>query len=625
MTVRTSLVALVSVVTLLASSASAGENLLANGDAEEGLIGQAPPRWAPFGYDGSSHPTDFPLQTTRGGRNGSKAITFECPAAYVWTYVQQYIPVRVDPSKQAVLRVWLRSNKPISKVGFHLYLTPRGQREGGQRRRSDIAVGTEWKRHEIAMDFALVETEKSQAYCLRPIVQLYSRGSRIELDDASLTMAASEIAPGQKAKLEVSRTVLPPAAVSALAPIGVAGGIVARDDGTLLAFTPDFGVRKSTDRGKTWGNREALAIDDRFDRITGAILMSNGAIGIHTESWGKPLYFWKSTDDGKTWSKRIQIGPKGAPLHGNVMIEASAADRGVLPGWRKNVYSKAGTHDPPDSKSTVRKVAGGASGAYAAALRLDEADEWVYAKGQLRLDRALATGDEYVFRAKVRARKEAIFDLYFEAWNSKTSRGSRARQRFTAGPDWQTYEAKLAVSKDANGLRSSRIIVQLYTPGVELLVDDVEVGRLTPAKDAGPLNVTNPSFEQRPVGRLVIAVREGHSVHGGLWRDAYASGTVRGERVKTEGHAHAMEMDITFVYYSTDGGNSWRRSQGDLIIWKDDGYGGMWPVDEPNVAQLKDGRLIMLVRTTLGRLYQTFSRDGGATWDYPTPTGLPSS
>ena len=617
-------------ITLLSAALAAGdtENLLPNGDAEQGKVGEAPPHWVPFGYKGTSYPTDFPLETTATGRSGSKGIAFECPRGYTWTYVQQYVPVEVHRSKRAVFSAWLRSDKPLPKVGFHLYLTPAGQKEGGKNSRSHVEVGTEWRRYETEMDFALVATEEARGYRLRPIVQLEAPGNRIELDDATITIEASEITPEQKAKLNVTREVLPDDAITVNSPIGITGGIVPRDDGTLIAFTPDFGAHTSTDGGRTWGDREALAIDDPFNHITGAIGMSDDTIGIHTESWGTPMYFWKSADGGKTWTKRIQIGPKGAPLHGNVMIETVAQDTGqATSGWHKATYSKAGKHNQPDSKSALKRVPGGASGTNAAALTLDEGDDWMYAQGQLVLDRPFQTGDEYVLRAKAKAKTKSRpkFDLYFEVWNGKENKGSRVREHFNATTEWQTYETKLTITKDADGLNSSRIIVQLYAPGETLYIDDVEVERLAPAKDAGQLVVTNPSFDRRPVGRLAIAVREGHSVHGGLWKDAYAAGTVKGKFVKTEGHAHAMEMDITFVYYSTDGGNSWQRSQGDIIIWKDDGYGGMWPVDEPNVAQLSDGRLYMLVRTTLGRLYQTFSPDGGATWDYPTETVLPSS
>jgi hypothetical protein len=122
-----------------------------------------------------------------------------------------------------------------------------------------------------------------------------------------------------------------------------------------------------------------------------------------------------------------------------------------------------------------------------------------------------------------------------------------------------------------------------------------------------------------------MPVREANTVHQGLWKGAGAFGTVGGQRVLTEGHAHVLEMDVSFAYTSSDSGRTWRRSEGQIIIWKDDGYGGMWPCDEPNVVELKDKRLLMFVRTTLGRIYQSTSTDGGQTWSYPEPTGLPAS
>ncbi|MFH0963890.1 MAG: sialidase family protein [Planctomycetota bacterium] len=436
----------------LSCSAFAADNLLSNGDAEAAAVGEAPPHWLKHGYDGKEgYPTDFELLTVAGGRSGSRAISFVCPPqGYVWNYVQQHVAIDVDPSKRAVFSAWLRADEPMDGVGFHLYLTPRGDKEGGSSARSVVAVTTDWQKFDISLEFGLLSASDPRGYNLRPIVQINSRGKRLYVDDAELILADTRITPQVRAALNVAKAILPADVRVVSAPIGITGGIVARPDGSLLAFTSDFGLRRSADGGLTWSDREPIAVDDPLNMITGVVQMRDGTIGIHTESWNQPAYFWKSSDGGKTWSKRIQMGPKGAPLHGNVMIE---------------------TRD----------------------------------------------------------------------------------------------------------------------------------------------------------GRLVIPMREGHSVHGGLWEGAGAFGTVDGKRVLTEGHAHAMEMDISFVYFSTDKGNSWSRSQGDIIIWKDDGLGGMWPCDEPNVAELSDGRLIMFLRTTLGRLYQTFSSDGARRWDYPTATDLPSS
>lgn len=45
---------------------------------------------------------------------------------------------------------------------------------------------------------------------------------------------------------------------------------------------------------------------------------------------------------------------------------------------------------------------------------------------------------------------------------------------------------------------------------------------------------------------------------------------------------------------------------------------------EPSVAELDNGTLLMLARSSAGRLYRSFSKDGGATWERLTPTQIPS-
>ena len=83
-------------------------------------------------------------------------------------------------------------------------------------------------------------------------------------------------------------------------------------------------------------------------------------------------------------------------------------------------------------------------------------------------------------------------------------------------------------------------------------------------------------------------------------------------------------MDTTFVYYSDDEGETWQASR-ELVIWHKDGFGGIWPTDEPSLAELKDGRVLLFLRTTLGRVYHTVSNDRGSTWHLPEPTELPAS
>jgi len=340
-------------------------------------------------------------------------------------------------------------------------------------------------------------------------------------------------------------------------PFGFFGAIVARPDGGLLAFSSDFHVMTSEDGGATWGKRRKLAISDPFDRITGAIAMSDGSMGIHTESWNKPLYFWKSADEGKTWSRRIRIADRGAPVHGNVMIELAIEEEQPAPiGWSRGTSTRDGRQNLAESKSTFRQVAKGSAGKYAGALKLDSADKWVYGSSRIVPGRALEEGDEYVCRVLAKADRKAAFDLYIEAWKAEAEDGARNRRRFKTEEGWRRYEVKLAVSEAAAGLESFRIVVQLYTAGAELLFDDVKVLRVEPAKGGGEAPVRNASFEEIPVGRLVIPVREGHSFSGTQTRSEYpASGIdMTGKRITMEGHGQFAEMAITRVHVSDNGG-----------------------------------------------------------------------
>ena len=73
--------------------------------------------------------------------------------------------------------------------------------------------------------------------------------------------------------------------------------------------------------------------------------------------------------------------------------------------------------------------------------------------------------------------------------------------------------------------------------------------------------------------------------------------------------------------YSDDNGKTWKQSTSWVLApcfknANDNNYGAV----EPNIIQLKDGRLWMLCRTQTGKLYEAYSLDEGETWS----TGKPS-
>ena len=122
-------------------------------------------------------------------------------------------------------------------------------------------------------------------------------------------------------------------------------------------------------------------------------------------------------------------------------------------------------------------------------------------------------------------------------------------------------------------------------------------------------------------GRLVFPSRIGYCQHFHpelLPRNAGSYGTWRGRKVQVSGHYHFPEIDIAAVSCSDDEGKTWQLctdyGKGALMGWFDEngtpnGRGGVTCVDEPSVAETKDGRLLLFARSTVGRIVYSYSED----------------
>jgi hypothetical protein len=77
---------------------------------------------------------------------------------------------------------------------------------------------------------------------------------------------------------------------------------------------------------------------------------------------------------------------------------------------------------------------------------------------------------------------------------------------------------------------------------------------------------------------------------------------------------------ILMCYLSDDGGRTWRRGKSRL---QGRAAGGKRiTLQEPGVAELKDGRLLMFARTDSGSQYLSHSSDGGETWTVCVPSNI---
>jgi parallel beta-helix repeat protein len=85
--------------------------------------------------------------------------------------------------------------------------------------------------------------------------------------------------------------------------------------------------------------------------------------------------------------------------------------------------------------------------------------------------------------------------------------------------------------------------------------------------------------------------------------------------VTSADYGAATEGLVAGCYFSDDDGKSWRQAKGTISLPK---RGAM----EPSVAQLSDGTLVMTLRTQLGFVYVSQSKDDGQTWSKPWSSGL---
>ncbi|MCX7824106.1 MAG: glycoside hydrolase, partial [Verrucomicrobiae bacterium] len=81
---------------------------------------------------------------------------------------------------------------------------------------------------------------------------------------------------------------------------------------------------------------------------------------------------------------------------------------------------------------------------------------------------------------------------------------------------------------------------------------------------------------------------------------------------------------VCFSYASDDEGKTWKKSNV-IDLGKYGGYGDHGGGIEPTLAQLKDGRLWMLIRTSRGCFTEAFSADEGLTWADIKPSKIEAS
>jgi hypothetical protein len=81
----------------------------------------------------------------------------------------------------------------------------------------------------------------------------------------------------------------------------------------------------------------------------------------------------------------------------------------------------------------------------------------------------------------------------------------------------------------------------------------------------------------------------------------------------------AAGLSYSFNYVSDDEGLTWKRGLSELFVSV---RRAAYDLEEPAVVELTDGRILMHLRSQLGRIYRCFSADRGITWSRPEPLDI---
>lgn len=148
-----------------------------------------------------------------------------------------------------------------------------------------------------------------------------------------------------------------------------------------------------------------------------------------------------------------------------------------------------------------------------------------------------------------------------------------------------------------------------------------------------PVRITSPEsgtaclqdvFLRTASGRIILPVDNyiGQPVGPNNQRPAFDGKLVNNQWASTSAHFFDPHFSTVAVYYSDDDGRTWQRNRdGDLFILLDWNAGYNF-VSEPSLTEVTPGRLLMVMRNGLGRLFQSWSNDNGETWTRPQPTSL---
>jgi len=228
---------------------------------------------------------------------------------------------------------------------------------------------------------------------------------------------------------------------------------------------------------------------------------------------------------------------------------------------------------------------------------------------------------------------------------------------FTVSSDGGVTWSKPAQRRDAKGAPvgdgTGHSLVKLSGKAIGLAAtrtSPADRGRIVfwRSEDGGdtwspPIAITGPSpfvfpisyqdvFLRTSSGRIVLPfyvvmrqMKDNRQVGWGNRTPPFTGVLVSGQWVPADAHYFDGAFGAVMVAYSDDEGRTWKLNQDGSLYILLDWSAVISSVYEPSVAEVAPGRLLMMLRTGLGRLYQSWSDNNGENWTRPEPTPLAAS
>ena len=197
-----------------------------------------------------------------------------------------------------------------------------------------------------------------------------------------------------------------------------------------------------------------------------------------------------------------------------------------------------------------------------------------------------------------------------------------------AGRSWSDSKPlKLEAGGEVPGVFNVNL-VRMKSRGIGLGVE-TKVGQVTffTSSDEGDTWSTgvdvNPEYVQVSTtgdkaivlenGRIIYPVYSGHNPK--MESEDAKHRIIEGDRFSTTIYSYWY----VYSYHSDDEGKTWERSENETYGILDGGMRGIFGVGEPMPVELKDGRIMMLLRSDMGRFFRTYSKDQGKNWTISNP------